>query len=187
MPCLQPNTSTAHRSTLAALAVAGAFGLSCGSPTGPQPSPSPTASAPVPGGAVTGRYVLQLSPSAGCGAPRPSFSFTMDAAAGGVTPHPGTQILLTGAPSDLEAELVNENNALRGGLGSLNDGVVTSDGFQLRIKLIASGSLLRGADGRGEVRSGTLVGTIGFRRPGDDDDTLGTCVARDHTFTLSAR
>jgi hypothetical protein len=187
MPCLQPITSIVPRFALAALLAAAALLSSCGSPTGPQPSPSPTASAPVAGGAVTGRYVLQLNPSAACGAPRPSFTFTMDAVPGGVTPHRGTQVLLAGAPGELEAEFIDENNALRGGLGTLNEGLVTSEGIQLRVNVIASGALLRGTDGRGEVRSGTMIGTLGFSRPGDDDNTLGTCVGRDHTFTLSAR
>ena len=191
MPCLQPITSVVPRSARAALLLAGAVLLpSCGGPTGPQPSPSPSASAsapPVPGGAVTGRYVLQINPSAACSAPRPSFTFTMDAVPGGVTPHRGTQVLLAGAPGRLEAEFIDENNALRGGIGTTADGAEATESFVLRIRVIAAGALLRGADGRGEVRSGTMMGTIGFSRPNEFENTLGTCVARDHTFTLSAR
>jgi hypothetical protein len=191
MPCLQPITSVVPRPALAALMLAGAVLPSCGSPTGPQASPSPSASAtpatPTPGGAVTGRYTLQINPAASCGAPRPSFTFTMDALPGGTTPHRGTQVVLTGVPEALEAEFVDENNALRGGVGTTADGVAAIEGFRLRMRVIASGALLRGTDGRGEVRSGTMMGTIGFSRPNDIDDTLGACVARDHTFTLSAR
>jgi len=190
MPCLQPITSVVPRSALAALLTAAAVLPSCGSPTEPpppSPTPSPSASAPVPGGAVTGRYVLQINPAPACGAPRPSFTFTMDAVAGGVTPHRGTQVLLAGAPGRLEAEFIDENNALRGGIGTTADGAEATEGIVLRVRLIASGALLRGTDGRGEVRSGTMMGTIGFSRPNEFENTLGTCVARDHTFTLSAR
>jgi hypothetical protein len=136
---------------------------------------------------VTGRYVLQINPAPACGAPRPSFTFNMDAVAGGVTPHRGTQVLLVGAPGALEAELIDENDSLRGGVGTTADGTVATEGIVLRIRVIASGGLLRGADGRGEVRSGTMMGTIGFSRPNEFENTLGTCVARDHAFTLSAR
>ena len=111
----------------------------------------------------------------------------MDAVAGGVTPHRGTQVLLAGAPGRLEAEFIDENNALRGGIGTTADGAEATEGIVLRVRLIASGALLRGTDGRGEVRSGTMMGTIGFSRPNEFENTLGTCVARDHTFTLSAR
>ena len=171
--------------------LAGAILPSCGSPTGPQASPSPTASptpsVPTPGGAVTGRYTLQINPSASCAAPRHSFTFTMDAVAAGVTPHRGTQVLLAGGPGRLEAEFIDENDALRGGVGTVADGAEAIEPFVLRIRVIASGGLLRGTDGRGEVRSGTMMGTIGFSRPNEFENTLGTCVARDHTFTLSAR
>jgi hypothetical protein len=190
MPCLQPITSVVPRSALAALLLAGAVLPSCGGPTGPEPSPSPSASAsatPVAGGAVTGRYLLQINPSAACGAPRPSFTYTMDAVPGAVTPHRGTQVLLAGAPGRLEAEFIDENNALRGGVGTTADGAEAIEPFVLRIRVIASGALLRGTDGRGEVRSGTMMGTIGFSRPNEFENTLGTCVAFDHTFTLSAR
>jgi hypothetical protein len=190
MPCLQPITSVVPRSARAALLAAAAMLPSCGSPTGPQPSPSPTApvsASPVAGGAVTGRYLLQVNPAPACGAPRPSFTFTMDAVPGGVTPHRGTQVLLAGAPGALEAEFIDENDALRGGVGTTADGTLAIEGIVLRIRVIASGALLRGTDGRGEVRSGTMMGTIGFSRPNEFENTLGTCVARDHTFTLSAR
>lgn len=189
MPCLQPITGVSRRPALAAVLLAGAVIPSCGSPTGPQPSPSPsaTATAPVPGGAVTGRYVLQINPSASCGAPRPSFTFPTDAAAGAVTPHRGTQVVLVGTPGALEAEFIDENDSLRGGVGTTADGAIANESIVLRIRVIASGALLRGTDGRGEVRSGTMMGTIGFSRPNEFENTLGTCVARDHTFTLSAR
>jgi hypothetical protein len=188
MPCLQPINSVVPRSVLAALLAAAAVLPSCGSPTEPPPpSPSPSPSAPVPGGAVTGRYLLQINPAPACAAPRPSFTFMMDAVPGGVTPHRGTQVLLVGAPGALEAEFIDENNALRGGVGTTADGALATESLVLRIRVIASGALLRGTDGRGEVRSGTMMGTIGFSRPNEFENTLGTCVARDHTFTLSAR
>lgn len=181
-------TSAVPPSVRAALLAAAAILPACGSPTAPPPpSPSPSASAPVAGGAVTGRYVLQINPAPACGAPRPSFTFAMDALAGGVTPHRGTQVLLVGAPGALEAEFIDENDALRGGVGTTADGTVATEGLVLRIRVIASGGLLRGTDGRGEVRTGTMMGTIGFSRPNELENTLGTCVARDHTFTLSAR
>lgn len=136
---------------------------------------------------MTGRYQLQITPSASCGAPRPAFTFPMDAATAGAQQHAGTQVVLTGDPGALEAELISENQALRGTIGTTHDGVTSSEAFQLWVNVTAAAQVVRASDGRGEVRTGTLMGTLSFGRPGDDEGELGTCVARDHSFTLAAR
>ena len=55
------------------------------------PSPSPTAQ---PGGAITGRYTLSITPSASCAMSRTPITFLMTGADAGVTTHPGVQVLL---------------------------------------------------------------------------------------------
>jgi len=111
----------------------------------------------------------------------------MDAAAGGSAPKPGTQVVLTGDPGALEAEFLSEGLMLRGGLGATADGVVANESLRLWVRVIASGSVTRAADGRGEIRSGTMMGYLAFAHPSGDEGTLGSCSAADHTFTLGIR
>ena len=167
-----------------AVVLAAALLPACGSsPDGPDGTPTPTPAAPGP---VTGRYVLQITPAAGCRAPIATFSFPMDAAAGGTAPKPGTQVVLTGDPGGLEAEFLNEAQALRGGVGTTADGALANESLRLWIRVIASGPVARASDGRGEVRTGTMLGYVAFGGAGGDEGELGSCSAT-HTFVLGAR
>jgi hypothetical protein len=157
----------------------------CGSPSDPggTPTPTPTPAAPGP---VTGRYVLQITPAAGCRAPIATFSFPMDAAAGATAPKPGTQVVLTGDPGGLEAEFLNEGQSLRGGVGTTADGALANESLRLWVRVIGSGPVARASDGRGEVRTGTMMGYVAFGGAGGDEGELGSCSAT-HTFVLGAR
>lgn len=158
----------------------------CGSgPGGSNGTPTPTPNTTP--GPVAGRYLLQIRPAAGCPTPSATFSFPMDAAVGGSTPKPGTQVVLTGAPGALEAEFLSENRTLRGGIGATADGVVANESFRLWIRVIGNASVTRAADGRGEVTSGTLMGTLAFGFPSGEEGELGFCTSGNHTFTLVAR
>lgn len=159
----------------------------CGSgPNDPRgtPTATPTPAAPGP---VTGRYLLQITPSASCRGPVPVFSFPMDAASGGAAPKAGTQVVLTGDPGALEAEFLNEGQTLRGGIGTTADGAAATESFRLWIRAIGAAAVARASDGRGEVRAGTLMGYVAFAGAAGDEGDLGSCSARDHTFTLVAR
>jgi hypothetical protein len=182
--------ATARRSTFKPRAVAvvlAALLPACGSsPDGPDgtPTPTPTPAAPGP---VTGRYVLQITPAAACRPPVATFSFPMDAAAGGTAPKTGTQVVLTGDPGALEAEFLSEGQALRGGVGTTADGALANESLRMWMRVIASGPVVRANDGRGEVRTGTMMGYVAFGGANGDEGELGSCSASNHTFVLAAR
>ncbi len=118
---------------------------------------------------------------------RAPLTFPMIAAAAGTSPHPGIQVVLDGNPGELEWELISENFALRGGLGTTGDGVLSNEDTRMWMHAIGAGSVTRAADGRGEVVTGTLMGYIALGRSFEDEGARGTCSALDHTFSLRAR
>lgn len=158
--------------------------IACGS-SGPTPLPSSTP--PLPGGPVTGRYVLQVTPGPGCSMPPAPLSFPMTAAAAGASPHPGVQVLVEGDGSRFELELLSMETALRGGLGTTEEGVLANDGRRLWIRAIGSGLVFRANDGRGQVPAGTLAGELALAEADGDEGALGTCQATDHAFSLRAQ
>jgi hypothetical protein len=178
------------RSPLAALVVSGLLsGCGGGSPSTPSgsPTPTPTATPPQTGGDVTGRYLLSIVPAPGCALSRTPLTFPMGAVAAGTTPHPGVQVVLDGEPGALELELLSASATVRGGMGTTGDGALANEGTRLWLHAVGSGSVTRAADGRGEVVQGTLMGYVALGRKNDDEGALGTCSARDHSFTLRIR
>lgn len=156
----------------------------CGSsPSTPTPSPS----VPVPGGPVEGRYLLQLTPGPACAMSPGPISFPMTAAASGTMPHPGVQILVDGDGSRFELEMLSTGTALRGGLGTTEEGVLANEGPRAWIRVIGSGPVFRSADGRGEVLSGTLSGDLALGPADGEEGEWGSCSATDHAFSLRAR
>jgi hypothetical protein len=111
----------------------------------------------------------------------------MDAASAPGAPKPGTQVVLNGDPGGLEAEFIAENQTLRGGIGTTHDGVLAPERFQLFVNVVATAPVVRAADGRGEVRTGTMFGTLSFAPPFGDEAELGSCTGGPHAFTLIAR
>jgi len=136
---------------------------------------------------VTGRYLLQIVPAPGCNLSRTPLTFPMGATAAGTTPHPGVQVVLDGDPGGLELELMSASATVRGGMGTTGDGALANEGTRLWLHAIGSGAVTRAADGRGEVLQGTLMGYLALGRASDDEGGLGTCSARDHSFTLRIR
>jgi hypothetical protein len=185
MPCLRGISGP--RPPLAFL-VMSLLAAACGSgPSGPSASPTPTPTAtPLPG-PVSGRYLLQIVPGPGCGMSRSPLTFPMVAAAAGMSPHPGVQVVLDGNPGELEWEFLSENFILRGGLGTTGGGVLSNEAMRLWIHAIGTGSVTRASDGRGEVVTGNLMGYVALGAPDDGEGALGTCSARDHTFSLRTR
>jgi hypothetical protein len=173
----------------ACLAVACAALAGCGShPGGPTPSPSPSATAQ-PGGTVAGAYTLQIVPSAACTMSRAPLSFPMAAAAAvGTSPHPGVQILLD--PNGFRMEMEALSGAaflLRGGLGIIEEGVVSDQGPRVWVHAVGGGTVQHALDARGEVATGTLAGYVALANADGDEGQLGTCTAADHAFALRAR
>ncbi len=142
------------------------------SPQGPS-GPAP----PLAGGAISGRYRLELIPSASCGG-RP-IDFSVEMTETGDSPHPGVQLLgLEDPPGTLELELKYTDDTLEGGIGTTGDGALANDGRSVWVNAIASGQTTRTADGRGEVTAGTLRGYL------EVDGVTDACTARDHAFVL---
>jgi len=168
------------------LMLSAAVWTACGSGHG-MPSPSPSSTAPQPGGPVTGRYLVQLTPGAGCGMARGALSFPVQAAAAGTSPHPGVQVLLVGDGSRFELELLSTEVALRGGVGTTEEGVLANEGLRVWVHGIGSGPLFRSTDGRGQITAGTLSGYVALAQADGDEGDLGTCSASDHAFTLRAQ
>ena len=162
----------------------GALSLTCGGPGTPTPSPTPSAQ---PGGPVVGRYTVQVVPAAGCAMPSAALSFPMQAAEAGTSPYKGVQVLLEGDGSRFELEFLSTEVALRGGLGTTEEGVLANEGRRLWIRAIGAGSVLRGADGRGEVLTGTLSGYLALGEANGEEGDLGTCSSASHAFRLRAR
>jgi hypothetical protein len=162
----------------------------CGSNPGtPTPSPSPSPSGVQLGGPVTGRYVIQITPSATCTMSRPTLSFPMAAADAGASPHPGVQVLLdpNGRWFEWEALSLVSTFTLRGGLGTTEVGVLADENQRLWLHTIASGQVQRASDGRGQIGSGTLSGYLALGSFNGQEGELGTCTATDHAFTLRIR
>jgi len=136
---------------------------------------------------MTGRYLLQVTLSASCGLGRSLLSFPMDSTPAGTSPHPGVQVLLAGDPSSLEVELIDEDQNVRGGLGTTGDGVLSSEGLRVWMHAVGAGRLSRGLGGRGEIAAGTLLGYLALGQADDDEGALGTCSATDHSFSLRAQ
>jgi len=159
---------------------------SCGGSDGPtnpgSPSPSPS---PQPGGPVVGLYVLEIRPASGCGMGGP-LSFPMTAAAAGVTPYPGVQVLVVGSDT-LELELLSATTTLTGGFGTTEVGALANESIRLWIRAIGSGPVTRAADGRGQVVAGRLAGYIAFGHASGPEGSLGSCDSVEHSYTLRVR
>jgi len=160
--------------------------VSCGGSDGPtapgSPSPPPS---PRAGGAVVGLYALEIRPAAGCGMGGP-LSFPMVAAAAGVAPYPGVQVLVAGSDT-LELELLSAAFALTGGFGTTEDGALANESVRLWIHAIGSGAVTRAADGRGQVVAGRLAGYIAFGHAAGPEGSLGSCDSVEHSYTLRVR
>jgi len=165
-----------------------AFAAGCGgsNPIGPMPSPSPSPTAQ-PGGPITGRYTLSITPSASCAMPRTPITFLMTGADAGVTTHPGVQVLLDPNGFRLELEAVYESFAIHGGLGTNEVAAVSDQGQWVWVRAIASGPIVRATDGRGELLTGTLAGYLALAPVGGSEGDLGTCSAADHALSLRTR
>jgi hypothetical protein len=123
---------------------------------------------------------------------RQPLTLQMVAADGGATTHPGVQVVLDPNGRYLEWEALSNPAAftLRGGLGTTEVGVLANENVRLWVHAIASGSVVRASDGRGQITSGTLSGYLAlglFDAGPSREGELGTCTATDHAFTLRTR
>jgi hypothetical protein len=113
-------------------------------------------------------------------------SFPMTAAAAGVTPYPGVQVLVVGSDT-LELELLSATTTLTGGFGTTEVGALANESIRLWIRAIGSGPVTRAADGRGQVVAGRLAGYIAFGHASGPEGSLGSCDSVEHSYTLRVR
>jgi hypothetical protein len=165
--------------------------LGCGGSEGVgDPSPAP---APAP---VLGRYRLEVQPSPVCGAPLPSVSFLVEARAADTARYGGVQIVPEGTPLQpqgasrpvMQMELQLTEQQVRGGLGTIAEGVRSQEGRYVWLRLMGFGTVTRGATGAGEVSDGTMLGGIEFLAgPTDRTDGFDACYSLEHRWSLRAR
>jgi hypothetical protein len=179
----RPGGALRHAAALAAIALI----VGCGGadPPNGSSSPSPSPSSPVTGGTVSGPYLLEIRPATGCGMGGP-LSFPMTAAAAGVTPYPGVQVLVVGSDT-LELELLSAAATLTGGFGTTEQGALANETIRLWIRAIGSGAVTRAPDGRGQVVGGRLAGYVAFGHAAGAEGSLGSCDSVEHSFTLRVR
>ena len=120
---------------------------------------------------------------------RTPITFRVTGADGGLTTHPGVQVLAdtSGTLSRFELEAVYESFAIHGGLGTNEVGAVSEQGQSVWVRAIASGPIVRATDGRGELVTGTLAGYLALAPVGGFEGDLGTCSAADHALSLRTR
>ena len=136
---------------------------------------------------VTGGYMAEVTAAPGCAMARGPYTFPVQAAAAGTSPHPGVQVLLVGDGSRFELEFLSTEIALRGGVGTTEEGVLANEGPRVWIHAIGSGPVFRGPDSRGQMPAGTLSGYIALAAADGDEGDLGTCTASDHALVLRTR
>jgi hypothetical protein len=116
----------------------------------------------------------------------------MTGADAGVTNASRRQFLLVpnGSLSQVELEAVYENFAIHGGLGTTNDpaGAVSEEHQRVWIHAIAAGPVLRAADSRGQVLTGTLAGYLALAPANEGFEEISEPATRtDHALSLRTR
>ena len=98
----------------------------------------------------------------------------------------GQSISSSEPPEDVRFVLLRQGDTLHGAFGARDApfiGFRTLEGYRVWMRIMASGTATT-ASGRAAV-SGTAFGEIDLSRPGDADlDTVGYCVALDHSWAL---
>jgi hypothetical protein len=156
-------------------------------PQSPEVGPLPRAAAAPP---FSGRYRLGLAFGASCPVKGPAVSVEVQVLEAAVQ----TRVEVDGEPSDKEdakvARLVlrRDGDHLHGAVAVKSNeevlGILTLEGERVWMQLMADGTASTSGSGK-VVASGQAFGDLQVSQPGDDSrDTLGSCTARDHTWSL---
>lgn len=155
--------------------------LGCG---GGPASPSP---------AFTGPYVLVVEASSVCQLSVSRYQWELQGTATGTGAGAAFRLTLPGGNNAVDVTLAYAT-ARRGGSSSALAGNITTRaalfGAQLRVTTAGGtrGTGSAGAGARGQVLDGVLNGTISLSNVGDPaTNTLGSCTAADHRWTLTPR
>jgi hypothetical protein len=151
----------------------------------PQTGPLPRAAAAP---AFSGRYRLGLAFGASCPVKGPVASVEVEIAEAAV----GSRVEVDGRPADPDDSSVSrlvlhrEGDHLHGAV-SVNGqvlGIGTLEGQRVWMRLMADGTATTSSSGK-VLASGRAFGDLQLSEPGDDSpDTLGSCTALDHTWSL---
>jgi hypothetical protein len=176
------------------LGVASGVLLSClVAPPSTRPQSSPGAAPPPRAAAApafSGRYRLGLAFGASCPVKGPSVSIEVEIAEAAT----GSHVEVDGRPTDpgdallSRLVLLRQGDHLHGPVSVKGDGdvlgIATLEGQRVWMQLMADGSATTSGSGR-VIASGLAFGDLQVSRPGDDSrDTLGSCTARDHAWSL---
>jgi hypothetical protein len=163
-------------------------------PRSTRPQSPPPEKGPLPRAAATpafsGRYRLGLAFGTSCPAKGPVVSIEVEIAEAAV----GSRVEVDGRPKDPEDAavsrlvLLREGDHLHGAVSVKGDlevlGVGTLEGQRVWMQLMADGTASTSGSGK-VLASGRAFGDLQVSRPGDDSrDTLGSCTARDHAWSL---
>lgn len=150
-------------------------------PVGPEPVPTPAAGPPGP---VTGSYTLTIQSA--CPLPGLPVQFAVEATAAG-SDRQEVRVTLPGNDARLSLQLLYvASDVVRGAIATQAP-VAASRGLYVFFRAIGTGTLTRAADGRGEVTDGVMFGDVSVGVEPGDLDSLGTCTADDHHWSLRAR
>lgn len=158
-------------------------GAGChGSPTGPS-SPTPTPTPPVPGGTITGAYILTVDPASGCGLASPPYSLDVEATPTGSASRPEVRVTLPGGAATLSVSLVYTGPASVDAALGTQVGVPVAGGLVLFFRAFGSGNVTHADDGRGQVLDGQMSGDVAVGAAGENPST---CTSDDHHWSLRA-
>lgn len=169
--------------------VALALVLALVSPLGAQSPDLPPRASVAP--AFAGRYKLVLTFGRGCPAavqvgPQSVLVDVVEATVSAGAEVSGRSISSSEPPEDVRFVLLRQGDTVHGAVGARDApfvGFKTLEGYRVWMQIMAAGTATT-SSGRAAV-SGTAFGEIDLSRPGDESvDTVGYCVALDHSWAL---
>jgi hypothetical protein len=163
-------------------------------PVGCMPERS-TSSTPVPAARINGSYILTVTPSSVCKLPIASAQWVVVATTSAAPMGGSIKVTLPGGNPGIELSLSYEADlgvdVVTGVLNVTGDpitlmGVTAMDQTHRVLVMGAAHGNVTDAAGRGEIHGG-FDGPISVSRPRDRrSDSLGSCAAADHTWSLTA-
>lgn len=145
---------------------------------------TPTAPEPLP--PLTGDLVIAVEASTVCRLPVSRYEWEVEGTATGTAQGSGVRATLPGGDNTVDLSVSYASKTVVNGTLTTRTALFGED-LRVTISAGARGTLTTVA-GRGMVAEGVLNGTIALSSPGDrDNNTLGSCTAADHKWTLTPR
>lgn len=160
------------------------------------PAARPGLQAKATAGTFSGRYKLTIVFSRSCSMTVSGVTVLMDVVEAPVAQPPGvaspiaqgSEIFGQAATHDEGTVgrfvLLRQGDRLHGGFGTKDPGIQTLEGLRVSFRIAGTADTTTSALGRPQAQ-GTAIGDITLSRPTDEvPDSLGSCTARDHTWSL---